>query len=91
MQKVHGLKYFTVLCTQILQPLQQARMQVASYPWPVDSLAICGLIAAERQAREAGGSSEEGAQQMEADYSSLLTGLPEKSPFRMLAAPMPVL
>ncbi|EIE26064.1 hypothetical protein COCSUDRAFT_61060 [Coccomyxa subellipsoidea C-169] len=75
----------------ILKPLQQARMQVASYPWPVDSLAICGLIAAERQSREAGGSFEEGAQQMEADYSSLLTGLPEKSPFRMLAAPMPVL
>lgn len=61
-------------------------MQVAAYPWPVDSLAICGLIAAERGEEDGGNS----VHHMQADYSSLLTGLPEKSPFRMLASPMPV-
>lgn len=74
---------------QVLKPLQQARMQVASYPWPVDSLAICGLIATELQSRH--GQSAEAVQHMQSDYLSLLTGLPEKSPFRMLAAPMPVI
>ncbi|KAK9916110.1 hypothetical protein WJX75_008722 [Coccomyxa subellipsoidea] len=73
----------------VLKPLQQARMQVASYPWPVDSLAMCGLIATELQSRH--GQSAEDVQHMQSDYSSLLTGLPQKSPFRMLAAPMPVI
>ena len=41
-------RYFfmkAVLYVQILTPLQQARMQVAAYPWPPDSLAICGIVA----------------------------------------------
>ncbi|BDA44346.1 hypothetical protein COCOBI_05-5300 [Coccomyxa sp. Obi] len=74
----------------VLKPLQQARMQVASYPWPVDTLAICALIAADRSHGNAQRTSSEGAQSMQADFTSLLTGLPEKSPFRMLAHPMPV-
>jgi hypothetical protein len=69
---------------QVLTPLQQARIQVASYPWPTDSLAICALIAHDMGDRGAQ------AQDMQVDYTTLLTGLPEKSPFRALAAPMPV-
>ena len=74
-----------VLYVQILTPLQQARMQVAAYPWPPDSLAICGIVA------EQTGQIGQGRQQPgQADFMALLTGLPDSSPFRALATPMPV-
>ncbi len=68
---------------QILEPIQQARMQVASYPWSTDLMAICGLIAEEMGVASTG---SEGRAPM--DYAALLAGLSEKSPFRALAAPM---
>ena len=70
---------------QILTPLQQAKMQVASYPWPTDSLAICGIVAEETRLAGQGGQVP-----VQEDFMALLTGLPDKSPFRALAAPMPV-
>lgn len=70
---------------QILTPLQQARMQVASYPWPTDSLAICNIVAEESSHMGQGGQ-----QHGQADFMALLTGLPDRSPFRALATPMPV-
>ena len=70
---------------QILTPLQQARMQVAAYPWPTDSLAICGIVAA-----ETGLAGQDWPVPVQDDFMALLTGLPDKSPFRALAAPMPV-
>ncbi len=72
---------------QGLEPLQQAQMQVASHPWPIDSLAICQLIARDVAASSSGsGGPSAGAQLM--DYTTLLSGLTERSPFRALAAHM---
>ena len=75
----------SALCfMQILTPLQQARMQVAAYPWPTDSLAICSIVAEET------GQAGQLAQPGQDDFMALLTGLPDRSPFRALATPMPV-
>ena len=69
---------------QILTPLQQARMQVAAYPWPTDSLAICSIVAVET------GQAAQHAEPGQDDFMALLMGLPDRSPFRALATPMPV-
>ena len=69
---------------QILTPLQQARMQVAAYPWPTDSLAICSIVAVET------GQAAQIAEPGQDDFMALLMGLPNRSPFRALATPMPV-
>ena len=76
---------------QILTPLQQARMQVASYPWSTNQIAICALIAEEMGAvsSDASSGTATGQQQgADEDYAALLQGLSEKSPFRALATPM---
>ena len=78
---------------QVLEPLQQARMQVASYPWSTNHMAICGLIAEEMGAAcsgpDAGAGDAAGQQQgADEDFAALLQGLSEKSPFRALATPM---
>lgn len=77
-------------CVQVLKPLQQARMHVASYPWPPDTLALCALIAADTSHGNPQHASNEVAQSMQGDFTSLLMGLPERSPFRMLAQPLPM-
>ncbi len=78
------------LCVQVLKPLQQARMHVAAYPWPADTLALCALIAADACHGNPHHASDARAQSMQGDFASLLMGLPERSPFRMLAQPLPM-
>jgi hypothetical protein len=73
------------LAVQTSTPLQQGRMQAMSYPWPTDSLAICNIVA-----EESGHMGQGGQQHGQADFMALLTGLPDRSPFRALAIPMPV-
>jgi hypothetical protein len=82
---MHKLRADTFFPVQILTPLQQARMQVESYPWPTDSLAICNIVAEESSLVGQGEQQHE-----QADFMALLTGLPDRSPFRALATPMPV-
>ena len=60
-------------------------MQVAAYPWPTDSLAICCIVA-----EQDGHAGQGGQHPGQADFMALLTGLPDRSPFRALATPMPV-
>ena len=57
-------------------------MQVASYPWPTDSLAICGIVAEESRLAGQGGQVP-----VQEDFMALLTGLPDKSPFRGAGSP----
>ena len=80
----HKLRADVCFAVPTLTPLQQARMQ-AAYAWPADSLAICNIVAKES------GHMGQGAQQHgQADFMALLTGLPDRSPFRALATSMPV-
>ena len=66
---------------QVLQPLQEARMEVTSYPYNNDIMKLCSLMNEELRSRgEAEPEATPGSIQEE-----LLTQMPEHSPFRMLA------
>ena len=58
---------------QVLEPVQQARLMVASYPFALDLLAICSIIAET--------SSSLG---MLNNSLALLSQLPQDSPFQAL-------
>ena len=65
----------------MLHPLQEARMEVTAYPYNIDLIRLCSLIAAElRQAGEWDPHLPEGSIQEE-----LLTQMPAHSLFRRLA------
>ena len=66
---------------QILQPLQEARMEVTAYPYNLDLVRLCSLLANElRAAGEPDPGVAPGSIQEE-----LLMQMPEHSPFRLLA------
>ena len=57
----------------MLEPVQQAKLMVASFPFALDTLAICSLIA-----------DEENSLTMLNGGLALLSQLPSDSPFRAL-------
>ncbi len=65
-------------------------MHVTSYPWVPDTLALSALIAADKSYSYPQHDSNEGTQITQGDFTSLLMGLSERSPFRMLAQPLPM-
>ncbi len=61
------------LDVQVLEPVQQARLMVASYPFALDLLAVCSIVAdAERHSGMLNGNQR------------LLSQLPQDSPFQAL-------
>ncbi len=58
---------------QVLEPVQQARLMVASYPFALDLLAVCSIVAdTERHSGMLNGNQR------------LLSQLPQDSPFQAL-------
>lgn len=68
-------------CKQVLQPLQEARMEVTAYPYNLDIMKLCSMLAEELcDLGETDPNAPPGSIQEE-----LLTQMPEHSPFRLLA------
>lgn len=66
---------------QVLEPVQQAKLMVTSFPFALDTLAICSLIANERDSLS-----------MLNGNLALISQLPSDSPFRALtpnSSPLP--
>lgn len=78
------------MCThgarQVISPLQQARMQLAAFPYACNFLAMCSIIS---EGSEVLGCAP--APQGQPDYAALASGLPAMSPFlALLQRPIPI-
>jgi hypothetical protein len=75
-------------CAQVISPLQQARMQLAAFPFACNFMAMCSIIS---DGGAVLGSEEPITLQGQPDYMALAAGLPAMSPFLALVhRPIPV-
>ena len=74
---------------QVISPLQQARMQLAAFPFPCNFVAMCSVISS--GADILGGPPALPGGQQQPDYAALAAGLPAMSPFlALLQRPIPI-